>query len=133
MNRRGFLGLLLAAPVAFAARKYFLPPRGGWRRDFYVDVDFTATHTGFTLNDFEERILRPAMERMAKAIDADIVMRAHALADMKFYGGQQWPQTMIESTQREIVIQQAGEPIEFAVKQRVNWRRPWNVPGSIGG
>jgi hypothetical protein len=94
VNRRGFLKMLGAASVAAAsgiaiidtAKTFFLPPIGGWRQG-----------NSFSLDDFEERIIRPAVQAIAHQVDAEMyriisdlppervdIQYSHALSQ-KFY------------------------------------------------
>ena len=76
MNRRGFLTLLGAGAAVTAAglavpdvaRRFFLPPAGGWNgwipciKDYMIGLD-----------DFEERILAPAARKLAIDTDNEIM------------------------------------------------------------
>lgn len=69
MNRRKFLGFLAAAGAAIAVpellvpkKSFFLPPAGGWKT-------YDLRNWNFGLDDFEERVLQPAMQRLSVQID----------------------------------------------------------------
>lgn len=74
MNRRKFL-TILAAGAALAATPIKLP----WIKESYhygVDVTFSGDAMVYTLDDFERRILEPAMRRMALDIDRYVLTGA---------------------------------------------------------
>lgn len=87
MNRRKFLQMLSAGAIITAAglelpqlsRSYFLPPPGGWG----VDVRFS--NQLLSIEDFERRILQPAIDAIAKRLDADIA--AGAFGAFGAFGG----------------------------------------------
>lgn len=80
MNRRGFLQMLGAAAsvgacgllVPDVARKIFLPPKGGWK----TSLGLTGYELG--LDDFEKRILEPAMQRLAARVDDEMTRTLQA-------------------------------------------------------
>jgi len=84
MNRRNFLKLFGIGAATAAAAPALLPllkaaPKPainsvppGLR---FADINFTTVNRQLNLYEFEERILRPAMEKMAKAPDHDILER----------------------------------------------------------
>lgn len=72
MDRRKFLqflgagaGVAAAAAVVPGAVKFFLPPKNGWKGEWTYSIKDSA----YGLEDFEERILQPAMQRVADKID----------------------------------------------------------------
>ena len=71
MNRRKFLQFLGAgAGVAAVAAvpgavKFFLPPKGGWRGEW----TYSTKDMYLSLDDFEARILQPAIIKVADRID----------------------------------------------------------------
>ena len=74
MNRRSFFGLL-AGTALFALTKTTglakLAPRID--KPVYADVQFG---TNLSLDDFEQRILQPAIEAMAKRFDEEMARMA---------------------------------------------------------
>jgi len=70
MNRRNFFkmfgGAIAAAMLPLGTLA--LPERK--RFEGFVDVNFTS---GLTLEEFEDRILNPAMQRMAEQLDNEIM------------------------------------------------------------
>lgn len=79
MNRRGFLRGILNSTIALSAggiallepgpiRRYFLPPRGGWRSS---DAEFITFDS--TFDDFTKRYIQPAMIRLAEDMDRALV------------------------------------------------------------
>jgi hypothetical protein len=83
MDRRGFLKLLGAGAAGAAvtaaglavpdvARRFFLPPAGGWHDDYRL-----GDHI-FGLDEFEKRILEPAMQRVAANLDEEMTRTLQA-------------------------------------------------------
>jgi hypothetical protein len=77
VNRRKFLqflgagaGVTAAVVIAPEAVKFFLPPRGGWNSWTYSTKD-----AFMSLDDFEYRILQPAMERVAAQLDEQFTIQ----------------------------------------------------------
>lgn len=71
MDRRKFLqflgvgaGVAAVTAVAPGAVKFFLPPKGGWN-----DFRAYSLKDVCDLDDFERRILQPAIERVAAQFD----------------------------------------------------------------
>ena len=101
MNRRNFFKLLAGtAAIAALGPKLLVAPKQTW-----VDIRFTAREAMMSLDHFEARILRPAIEAIAKSIDTDVRRHIDAMNDLKFYEGAQW--------RKEFVMRQHNVPIEF--------------------
>ena len=74
MDRRGFLKMLGAGAAVTAtglavpdvARRFFLPPAGGWNGWIPCTKDYMMG-----LGDFEKRVLEPAVQRLAANIDEE--------------------------------------------------------------
>jgi hypothetical protein len=75
VNRRKFLqflgagvGAAAVAAVTPGAVKFFLPPKGGWKLNAWT---WTTKDHYLALDEFEDRILRPAIDRIATKIETN--------------------------------------------------------------
>lgn len=67
MNRRGFLASLLATPIAVAAARWLPAPVRYVRQWTITTADYVLE-----LDEYEARILAPAMAKLSAKLDADI-------------------------------------------------------------
>jgi hypothetical protein len=108
MNRRGFLGILAGAiaSTAIGIKLASAPPKLGAVL-FGVDPfsKYPALDSVFGLDDFEQRILNPAMQRIAEQVDAQM----NHYADLEFMKGNVWSPTV----PRVINIEQPVHHIDF--------------------
>jgi hypothetical protein len=75
VNRRGFLGVLAGAiaSAAIGIKLASAPPKlGVMLAGVESDGKYPMLNSVFSLDDFEHRILNPAVQRLAETIDAQM-------------------------------------------------------------